>query len=323
MAKVDVVVPCYNYGRFLTDCVTSVLSQSILDVRVLIIDDASSDNTVEVATRLKASDSRVEFVPHASNVGHIRTYNEGIEWANGEYFLVLSADDLLVPGALERAASVMDQNPDIVLTFGECVTWQERNPFPKVCPTQEYSWARCDLVREMSTSAANLVPTPTAVLRTRVQKTVGGYRETLPHSGDMEMWLRVAANGSVAHIDAVQAIYRKHPTAMSNSYCVEMLADYRQRYLAFESFFAEYDGRLQGSLELRLLAQRTLARKVFRSGLGLLRRGQFYKGLRYIRESTELDHRFRHLRPVWELVQISGPQLANGLRRSSGTLHER
>ena len=51
MAKVDIVVPCYNYGRFLAACVASVLNQSIADLRVLIIDDASTDNSVSVAIR--------------------------------------------------------------------------------------------------------------------------------------------------------------------------------------------------------------------------------------------------------------------------------
>ncbi|MBP0114548.1 MULTISPECIES: glycosyltransferase family 2 protein [Bradyrhizobium] len=316
MAKVDVLVPCYNYGRFLTDCVKSVLTQSIQDVRVLIIDDASSDDTVEVATRLKAADARVEFMQHARNRGHIRTYNEGIEWASGEYFLLLSADDLLVPHALERATSVMDRNPDIVLTFGECATWRECSPFPEVWPMRDYSWTRFNLLNEMCTFAANLVPTPTAIVRTNVQKTIGGYREALPHSGDMEMWLRFAANGAVARIDAVQAIYRKHETAMSNSYCAEMLFDYRQRYLAFESFFIEYGPRLKGSGELKLLAQRKLARKLFRDGVGLLRRGQLSRGLRYLREWTELNPRASSFWPV------PARNVANSLHPSSRTTEE-
>src|SRR5215470_5618219 len=114
MAKVDIVIPCYNYGRFLKPCVDSVLSQSISDIRVMIIDDSSSDDSRAVAESLAMADRRISLISHAKNIGHIRTYNEGIEWLDSEYFMLLSADDLLVPGSLERACRVMDNNPDVV-----------------------------------------------------------------------------------------------------------------------------------------------------------------------------------------------------------------
>ncbi len=95
MGRIDVVVPCYNYARFLRPCVESVLSQQHVDIRMLIIDDASSDDTELLAHGLVAQDQRVQFRRHASNLGNIATYNEGIEWAAGDYFLLLSADDYL------------------------------------------------------------------------------------------------------------------------------------------------------------------------------------------------------------------------------------
>src|SRR5215831_20496875 len=113
MSSVDVIVPCYRYGHFLRECVESVLSQSDVNVRVLIIDDASPDNTPEVAAELVSEDPRVTFIRHSENKGHIATYNEGIEWASAEYMLILSADDCLLPGALSRAADLMDARPDV------------------------------------------------------------------------------------------------------------------------------------------------------------------------------------------------------------------
>ena len=105
MGSVSVVVPCYNYGLFLEDAITSVLDdQEGVDVRVLIIDDASSDDSAEAARKIAARDPRVEVTVHATNKGHIATYNEGLlEWADGDYCVLLSADDRLTPGALRRA----------------------------------------------------------------------------------------------------------------------------------------------------------------------------------------------------------------------------
>jgi hypothetical protein len=307
MAKIDVVVPCYNYGRFLEACVGSVLEQSVRDLRVLVIDDASTDNSVLMAKRLAEADPRVTVIAHARNQGHISTYNEGIACSSADYFLLLSADDLLVPGSLERAVEIMDANPDIVLVHGECIAWHDDCPPPIIELQRNYAWARHDLLTEMCATAMNFVPTPTAIARTSAQKVVGGYRASLPHSGDMEMWLRFAAQGAVARINAIQGIYRKHATAMSNAYFAEMLSDYRQCQLAFDSFFGEYEDGLNNSRSLRIVARRALADRVFRSGVGLLRRGRLHDGLRLIGGSMDMDHRLRYLPPLWHLVKMPGP----------------
>src|SRR5262245_8631151 len=94
---VSVIIPCYNYAEFLPRCVESILDQPGVDVSVLVIDDCSSDDTPEVAARLAAQDPRVSVRRHEVNRGHIATYNEGLEWASGDYIVLISADDLLTP----------------------------------------------------------------------------------------------------------------------------------------------------------------------------------------------------------------------------------
>ena len=101
MSSVSVIVPSYNYAHFLRECVESVMSQVGVDIRLLVIDDASADNTPEVAAELVAHDARVEYRRHSKNCGHIATYNEGLAWANGDYTVLLSADDMLTPGSLQ------------------------------------------------------------------------------------------------------------------------------------------------------------------------------------------------------------------------------
>ena len=108
MSSIDVVIPCYSYGRYLSEAVHSVLSQGVEAVRVLIIDDASPDDSAEIAGDLARQDARITFHRHPVNRGHIRTYNEGIEWAGADCLLLLSADDYLLPGSLKRALGLMD-----------------------------------------------------------------------------------------------------------------------------------------------------------------------------------------------------------------------
>src|SRR3954449_10580399 len=128
---VSVVIPCYKYGRFLPDCVRSVLDQEGVDARVLIIDDASPDDSAEVALRLAAEDERVEARIHEVNRGHIATYNEGLlEWADGDYSVLLSADDRLTPGALSRAVALLDANPTVGFCYGRPVHFTHPGPPP-------------------------------------------------------------------------------------------------------------------------------------------------------------------------------------------------
>jgi glycosyltransferase involved in cell wall biosynthesis len=305
MVKVDVVIPCYNYAQFLEACARSVLDQSIKDIRVLIIDDASRDDSPLVASKLAREDPRVAVVRHAENKGHIATYNEGIAWASAEYFLLLSADDLLVPGALERAIAVMDENPDIVLTYGRVIEWHDDRRFPNIEPLHSYTWERHDLLMQLCATTVN-ISTCTAIARTRTQKAIGGYRASLPHSGDLEMWLRFAANGAVARINVVQGIYRKHSAAMSNAYYVDRMRDFSQALLAFDYFFGEYEPRLVKCHGLRIAARRALSRRMFACGIGFLARTHFKEGLRLLRASVDMDPQLRYRPPIfWLFLKVA------------------
>src|SRR5260370_37680329 len=95
MTSVSVVIPCYKYGHFLEEAVTSVLDdQEGVDVRVLIIDDASPDDSADVARKIAARDHRGEVAVHAGKQGNNATFNKGlIESADGDYCVLVSADE--------------------------------------------------------------------------------------------------------------------------------------------------------------------------------------------------------------------------------------
>jgi glycosyltransferase involved in cell wall biosynthesis len=117
MPTIDVAVPCYNYAHFLRDAVESVLTQSHRDLRVLIIDNGSTDASGEVARQLAVEDDRVEIRALAQNIGPHGCYNSGVDWASAAYFFLLDADDLLTPGSLERGVAVMEQNAGLAFCF--------------------------------------------------------------------------------------------------------------------------------------------------------------------------------------------------------------
>ena len=132
MSSVSVVIPCYKYGHFLEEAVASVLDdQPGVDVRALIIDDASPDDSAEMARKIAARDPRVEVIVHATNKGNIATYNEGLlEWADGDYCVLMSADDRLTPGALRRATDLLDAHPGVGFVYGHSLWVMDGAPLP-------------------------------------------------------------------------------------------------------------------------------------------------------------------------------------------------
>ena len=221
MTSVSVVIPCYNYGHLLDDAITSVLDdQEGVDVRVLIIDDASSDDSAEVAGKIAARDSRVEVAVHATNRGHIATYNEGLlEWADGDYCVLMSADDRLTPGALQRAIDFLDAHPSVGFVYGNVLWFADGAPLP-MARTRVRGWSLWSgqlWLERRFRQAQTGISSPEVVVRTSLQKRVGGYDVRLPHLGDTEMWMRLAANADVGYLRGVdQAYYRRHEQNMLN-----------------------------------------------------------------------------------------------------------
>lgn len=258
MSRIDVVVPCYNYGRFLRECVESILSQPV-DVRVLIINDASTDNTEEVAQELMAQDHRVEYRRHPVNQGHISTMNEGLEWVSAEYHALLSADDLMVPGALARAIRLLDAEPSVGLVHGKDIQFQSSDSKPLPRTTSEHcSWKiikGLEFIEESCSKGLNLAQAPTVTTRTALLKQAGFFRPDLPHAGDMAMWLNYAAYSDVGVLDAEQAYYRVHSQSMYHTQFKSYLVNARQRIAAFEALFRDAGHRLSNVEVLRCKAQ--------------------------------------------------------------------
>lgn len=216
---VSVVVPCYNYGRYLPQAVGSALDQSGVDVEVLIVDDASTDDSVTVARALAAADPRVDVLPHEINRGHIATYNDGLSKARGDYIGLLSADDVMAPDALTRSVALMEHHPDVGMVYGAIETFSDEPPqLPRHRPSRWAVWEGQDWAERVFASGTNVAYSPEVLLRSSVQHEIGGYDPEHPHAGDFLMWLRAGAVANVGVLgDSVQALYRQHQTNMHSS----------------------------------------------------------------------------------------------------------
>src|SRR6185437_5794135 len=258
MSTVDVVIPCYNYARYLRGCVHSVISQHHVDVRVLVIDDASSDETSAVGHELAAADARVTFRRHETNHGHIATYNEGlIGWSTADYTVLLSADDLLAPGCLSRAVSIMNPAPNIGMVYGRAIHFEREADLPEI-DSRDFTfrqWSGAEWLRLRCRAGHNVITSPEVVVRGDIQRTAGGYRPELPHAGDLEMWLRIAALTDIAYVNRTpQAFYRVHPKSMMRTIYRGSFLDLQQRKAAFDSFFQHDAAAIANAHDLHALA---------------------------------------------------------------------
>jgi glycosyltransferase involved in cell wall biosynthesis len=240
-----------------------VLSQEGVEVRVVVMDDASTDSTEAVGRRLAARDARVEYRRHDVNRGHIATYNEALADVTGTYCLILSADDLLTPGSLERATRVMEANPDVSLAYGADIAFRGVPPFGIARTTcrGHRILGYAEFLERSCRMGQTGIQAPTAIARSSVHRAIGGYLPELPHSGDTEIWLRLAAHGDVAELDADQAFRRLHTGNMSLGYSPLRRLEEQKR--AFDVHFREYESVRPEIAALEPVLDRTIAEAAF------------------------------------------------------------
>lgn len=259
-ARVSVVIPCYNYGRFLNESVPSALSQAGVSVEVIIVDDGSTDGSAQVAEEIAAADVRVRVLRNDVNQGHVRTFNNGARVATGEFVVRLDADDLLTPGSLARAVALFDAHPSVGLVYGHPRHFDGPVPEPRLVEASWTVWRGEDWLAERCRTGVNCITTPEAIVRKSVLDRIGLLSTELRYAQDMEMWLRVSAVSDVGRINGPdQALHRDHAASMSATDGSGILTDLRERRRVFEVLFAGPGSDLERASEYARSARRALA----------------------------------------------------------------
>ncbi len=206
MPTVSVLIPSYNHARFLPQCLQSVFDQTYTDYEIVVVDDGSRDNSVEI---LQSYGDRIRLFVQ-ENRGTYPTLNRLIAESQGKYLAVLNSDDLWAPTKLEKQVAVLDQKPEVGLvhTGGHFIDGEG-----KVKPGNPlgFEWPRTPsgniieaLVR------CNKIIASSVLIRRECFERLGGFREDLFGSGDWEMWFRVALHYDIAFVDEPLTMYRVH-----------------------------------------------------------------------------------------------------------------
>jgi Glycosyl transferase family 2 len=316
---VSVVIPCYNYGRYLRDVVGSVQKQPGIDVNILIIDDASTDNSAHEARRLAARHPNVELIVHERNHGHIATYNEGLNLADGRYLVLLSADDLLTPGSLTRSVALLEAHPSVGFVYGYSLEFKDSASLPPARDlVRNWSiWPGRSWLEECCRQGKNMVSTPEVVMRTSLYRELGGYEADFPHAGDFLMWLRAAARADVGRVNGpAQAYYRVHGQNMHLTSYAGVVTDLEERRRTFRRLFEEDGESLHDVARLQKLADLGMAREAMRLAIAVVDSAdpQIGLGMQFAAVAKELDPRIDRTL-AWQHYDTSRSRLSAGRRR--------
>lgn len=220
MPKVSIVIPAYNAIAYLPETVESVLKQTFTNFELLIIDDGSSDQTVEWASQI--TDQRVKLISQ-KNQGLSGARNTGIAHAQGDYVALLDADDIWEPTKLEKQVPYLEGDPAVGLVDTWTVLADEQGKSTGQVfgsRTEGDVWKRLVEFKTVCCCGSS------SLIRRSCFETVGVFNRDLRFLEDLDMFIRIAAHYSFAVVKEPLVRYRQHPDNMSKN-CQGMLEAFR------------------------------------------------------------------------------------------------
>ncbi|WP_172825495.1 glycosyltransferase [Geobacter sp. DSM 9736] len=206
---ISVIIPCYNYGRYLGDAVSSVLNQTYQNFEIIIVNDGSPDDTKEVAEKLIADNPghRITLLNQENSGQPAISRNNGIRVAKGEYILCLDADDIIAPTMLEEYLNLLKEHPEISIAYADYETFGATES--NICHLQEYNLN--DLLTTNHMIYCALYPR-------KVWEEVGGYKTNVRGYEDWDFWIACGEKGYYAKRIAKPLLsYRIHSGGLYNN----------------------------------------------------------------------------------------------------------
>ncbi len=213
MPLVSVVIPCYRGANYLAGAIESCLRQSIADLEVIVVDDGSPDDSLQIAQSYAVRDTRVQVLRHETNQGLARAFNTGFHAARGEYFTRLAHDDLFREDALERMVGCLRANPDCGLVYCDMLLIDAGGKPIHLLPSEEPQRALLPADR-----VGLCVMWPR-----RVWQTVGPFDPRFDTAEDYEFFLRISRRFPLAKCPGeAPFFFRYHPGQVNRTRAREL-----------------------------------------------------------------------------------------------------
>lgn len=204
--RFSIVIPSYNQVRFLDACLQSVLSQSDVDLDIMVFDGGSNDGSQNVIQRYAPGFTYWQSRPDGGQAAALRA---GFELAGGDIFGWLNSDDVLLPGALKAVSQGFSEHPKSPLIYGDAVWIDEHGHILR--PKREINWFWMIFAYGYC-----YIPQPAAFFRREPYLRVGGLDPNLVCSMDYDLWHRLCKTGPVVHIPKFLSGLRSHKDTKTN-----------------------------------------------------------------------------------------------------------
>ena len=234
--KVSVVIPNYNGSRFLAEALDSVLTQTYTNFEIIVIDDGSTDGSVEILERYAQHDARVRIVRNSTNKGISFSRNHGIMASNGcEYVAFLDSDDVMAPERIQKQVEYLATYPDVA-AVGSWIAHINEEGQPQGVKRYRARWCGKD-PRVLS---APLLAQSAVMIRRDIFETIGTYNEHIFYGEDYDLWLRMLSAGlCVGNIPEALTTYRIHEEQSTMARYVNQLSGFKVRWhYLFNGFFS-------------------------------------------------------------------------------------
>lgn len=274
---VSVVIPNYNYARYLRQAIDSALAQTYPRVEVIVVDDGSRDDSVSV---VEGYQQRARLL-RQQNCGVANARNRGAQASGGEYLAFLDADDYWLPEKLERQMALFEQDPELGLAHCGVEEFSDQQGALRQRREGMEGWVAHDLAlfeRAVILGGGSGLLVPRALF-----EEVGGFDERLSTSADWELFYRLAARRRVGFTPEVLVKYRMHNSNMHANIGVME----RDMLFAFGKIFAPQTGK-QGS-ELAHLRRRCYSNLHMTLAGSYFQAGQYLKFARHAAQSLWLS----------------------------------
>jgi glycosyltransferase involved in cell wall biosynthesis len=257
MPKVSIVLPNYNYARYLDERIQSLLNQTYSDFELIILDDASTDNSIEVIEKY-TGDTRVKTKFYSENSGlTYKRWNDGADLAQGEYLLIAGADDSCHPTLLEKLVKKLDAHPSVGLAFSQSLEVDSNGTLigSMIRMTDGFienkeRW-RTDFVEQGKIELKNLllvntIPNASCVLMRRdIFFRVGKFDEKFRLSADWVLWGKMLTISDIAFISEPLNYFRTHSQSVGSRVKVEIAI--KENCLAIEMIHQNLNDFFQNS----------------------------------------------------------------------------
>ncbi|MDO4224773.1 MAG: glycosyltransferase [Bergeyella zoohelcum] len=209
MPKISILIANFNNGHFFHDAFQSLVAQTEKDWEAIVIDDCSTDNSVEIIREFIKDDPRFRFYQNETNLGYQKTIIKGIELSSAEIFGRLDPDDALVSDAIEESLKAHIENPDCGLVYSN--RWQCDENLEKISITKLNQIAPFDKnFWNLRTSISHF-----ATFKKEFYKKTSGIDTYIKRAEDADIYMKMVEIAPVKYIDKELYLYRVHPKGLS------------------------------------------------------------------------------------------------------------